>query len=178
MKILQLINCLSTAGAEKLLIETIPIYNEKGVQVDLLLLNGKKHPFLEELESQNICNVYSLGNGSLYNPKFIFSIIPFLKKYNIVHVHLFPSLYWVAISKIIAFSKVNLIYTEHATTNRRMQNPLLRLFDKYIYIKYKKIVCISNEVEKSIKNHLNFTESKFILINNGIKITKITKIIF
>ena len=38
MKILQLINCLSTAGAEKLLIETIPIYNEKGVQVDLLLL--------------------------------------------------------------------------------------------------------------------------------------------
>lgn len=174
MKILQLINCLSTAGAEKLLIETIPIYNEKGVQVDLLLLNGKKHPFLEELESQNICNVYSLGNGSLYNPKFIFSIIPFLKKYNIVHVHLFPSLYWVAISKIIAFSKVNLIYTEHATTNRRMQNPLLRLFDKYIYSKYKKIVCISNEVEKSIKNHLNFTESKFILINNGIKITKIT----
>ena len=55
-----------------------------------------------------------------------------------------------------------------------MQNPLLRLFDKYIYSKYKKIVCISNEVEKSIKNHLNFTESKFILINNGIKITKIT----
>jgi glycosyltransferase involved in cell wall biosynthesis len=174
MKILQVINWMDTAGAEKLLLETIPIYNKKGVQVDLLLLNGKKSPFFKELEIQNICNVYSIGNGSLYNPKFIFRIIPFFKKYSIVHVHLFPSLYWVAISKIIAFSNVNLVYTEHASTNRRMQNSFLRLFDKFIYNKYKKIVCISIEVEIAIKKHLNFPESKFRSINNGINISKIT----
>lgn len=173
MKILQVINWMDTAGAEKLLLETIPIYNKKGIRMDLLLLNGEESPFLKELENKNICNVYSLGNGSLYNPILIFKIIPFLKKYKIVHVHLFPSLYWVAFSKIIGFSNVNLIYTEHASTNRRMQNSFLRLFDKYIYNKYKKIVCISIEVEKSIKMHLNFPESKFISINNGINISTV-----
>lgn len=174
MKILQVINWMDTAGAEKLLLETIPIYNMKGVTMDLLLLNGKKSPFLEELENQNICDIHKLSSGSLYNPILIFKIIPFFKKYNIVHVHLFPSLYWVAFSKIIGFSKVNLIYTEHATTNKRMRNSFLRLFDKYIYNKYKKIVCISIEVEKSIKKHLNFPESKFASINNGINISKVT----
>lgn len=174
MKVLQVINCMDTAGAEKLLLEIIPIYNKKGIQMDLLVLNGNKFPFLKELENQNICNIYSLGNGSIYNPKLIFKLIPFLKKFNIVHVHLFPSLYWVALSKVIAFSNVNLICTEHASTNRRMQNSILRLFDKYVYNQYKKIVCISIAVEKSIKEHLNFPESKFISINNGINISKIT----
>lgn len=173
MKILQVINWMDTAGAEKLLLETIPIYNKKGVQMDLLLLNGKKFPFLKELESQNICNIYSLGNGSIYNPKLIFKIIPFLKKYKIVHVHLFPSLYLVAISKIITFSNVNLIYSEHATTNKRMKNTFFRMFDNYIYSKYEKIVCISSEVEKAIKNHLNFPLNKFQLIPNGVNISKI-----
>lgn len=173
MKILQVINWMDTAGAEKLLLETIPIYNKKGIRMDLLLLNGKESPFLKELENQNICNVFSLGNGSLYNPILIFKIIPFLKKYKIVHVHLFPSLYWVAFSKIIGFSNVNLIYTEHATTNKRMENFFFRLFDKYIYNKYEKIVCISNEVEKAIKNHLDFPLSKFVSINNGVNISKI-----
>jgi glycosyltransferase involved in cell wall biosynthesis len=173
MRVLQVINSMGTAGAEKLLLETIPIYNKKGIQVDLLLLNGDAFPFLKELESQNICTIYSLGNGTLYNPKFIFKIISFFKKYSIVHVHLFPSLYWVAISKMISFSNVNLIYTEHATTNRRMGNTFLRLVDKFIYTKYTKIVCISDEVEKAIKKHLDFPESKFTLIKNGIPISKI-----
>jgi glycosyltransferase involved in cell wall biosynthesis len=173
MKILQVINWMDTAGAEKLLLETIPIYNKKGVQMDLLLLNGKKSPFFKELESQNICNIYCLGNSSIYNPKLIFKIIPFLKKYNIIHVHLFPSLYWVAISKIITFSNVKLIYTEHATTNKRMENTFFRMFDKYIYSKYEKIVCISNEVEKAIKKHLNFSIGKFESIPNGVNISKI-----
>lgn len=175
MNILQVINWMDTAGAEKLLLETLPIYNKKGVKMDLLLLNGKKSPFLEELKNQNICNVYSLGNSSLYNPMLIFKIIPFLKKYKIVHVHLFPSLYWVAFSKIIGFSKVNLIYTEHATTNKRMESSFFRLFDKYIYNKYTKIVCISNEVEKAIKKHLDFPLSKFVSIHNGVNISKIIK---
>lgn len=173
MKVLQVINWMDTAGAEKLLLETIPLYNKKGVKTDLLLLNGKKTPFLQQLESLNVCNIYSLGHGSLYNPKLIVRIIPYLKKYDVVHVHLFPSLYWVAISKIMGFSSVKLVYTEHATSNRRMQNLLFRLFDKYVYNRYVKIVCISSKVDEAIKRHLKAPECKFTLINNGINISKV-----
>jgi hypothetical protein len=39
MKILHVINNLNTGGAEKLLLEALPKYSEKGLVVDLLLLN-------------------------------------------------------------------------------------------------------------------------------------------
>ena len=75
MKILHLINSLNTGGAEKLLLETLPIYNQKGNKVDLLVLNGTGYPFLKELKKQNCCRVYDLGKASVYNPLLIFKII-------------------------------------------------------------------------------------------------------
>ncbi len=164
---------MDTAGAEKLLLETIPIYNMKGVKMDLLLLNGRKSPFLKELEEQDICNIYSLGNGSLYNPKLIFSIIPFFKKYNVIHVHLFPAFYWVGLAKLISFSSVKLIYTEHNTTNRRRSNHFLKVIDSFIYPIYDKIICISKDVEIKLKEHVGIPDIKFELIHNGLNVSKI-----
>ena len=36
MKVLQAINSLATGGAEKLLLDTIPLYNKMGIHTDLL----------------------------------------------------------------------------------------------------------------------------------------------
>jgi hypothetical protein len=38
MKVLQVINSLGTGGAEKLLLETLPLYHKKGIKMDILLL--------------------------------------------------------------------------------------------------------------------------------------------
>ena len=45
MKILHIINNLNTGGAEKLLVETLPLYEKKNIEVDLLLLSKKESPF-------------------------------------------------------------------------------------------------------------------------------------
>lgn len=174
MKILHIINSLATGGAEKLLLESIPIYNEKGIISDLLVLNGTKQPFLEELEKTNCCSIYKLGSGSVYNPFLIFRIIPFLKKYDVVHVHLFPSLYWVALAKLISFSNVKLIYTEHSTSNKRRNNLFFKTLDAFIYSKYTKIVSITQQVDFNLKSHLDFKSNKpFEIIQNGLNLNKI-----
>tara|TARA_B110000503_G_C7120160_1_gene402129 strand:+ start:281 stop:1378 length:1098 start_codon:yes stop_codon:yes gene_type:complete len=173
MKVLHVINNLATGGAEKLLLETIPLYNEKGVSSDLLLLNGSKQPFLDELKKQNCCNVFSLANGSVYNPLLIFKIIPYLKKYDIVHVHLFPALYFVALAKIISFSKCKLVFTEHSTLNKRIGNKFFMLIERFIYKRYKKIISISDKVDLAIKKHLNLGNDKFKKIENGVNIQRI-----
>jgi len=170
MKVLQVINSLHTGGAEKLLLETIPIYNKKGLTTDLLILNGAETPFLIALKKQASCSVFSLGKGSVYNPLLIFKIMPFLKKYDLIHVHLFPALYWVAIAKIVSFSKTKIIYTEHNTTNTRRSIAIFRLVDKLIYKKYSKIVTIAKEVDLNLKSHLSYKPSKFQLIKNGVAI--------
>jgi glycosyltransferase involved in cell wall biosynthesis len=170
MKVLQVISSLFMGGAEKLLAESVPLYQSQGLKVDLLLLNGSETSLMKDLKSKTKGRIYSLGNGSVYNPMHIFKILSYLKKYDILHVHLFPTLYWVAIAKMISLSKVKIIYTEHSTNNRRRKKLVFRVLDKLIYRQYDKIITIADEVDQNLKNHLGFNPSRFELINNGVDV--------
>jgi glycosyltransferase involved in cell wall biosynthesis len=173
MKVLHVINSLDTGGAEKLLLETIPLYNKKGIETDLLVLNGTDYPFLKILRAQNCCTIYSLGSYSIYNPIHIFKIIPFLKKYNIAHVHLFPSQYWIVFAKIISFSKIKILVTEHSSSNPRIKNYFFSVIDRFIYQFYHKIICITDEVFEIIYTHTKLNKSRFEVIENGINLKTI-----
>ena len=171
MRVLQVITSLGIGGAEKLLVDSIPLYKKRGLNVDLLLLNGNKTHFYEELKKNT--TIYSLSFGSIkksYNPLIIFKIIHFLGKYDIIHVHLFPTLYWVAIAKLLTFKKVELIYTEHNTSNKRRKQKFWRIMDRFIYKRYSKIVSISEEVHYNISFHLKLDKSKYRIIYNGINL--------
>ncbi|WP_296150963.1 glycosyltransferase [uncultured Flavobacterium sp.] len=172
MKILQIINSMETGGAEKLLLESLPFYNKPGIKMDILVLNGGDYPFMKELKALNCCTIYSLGEKSVYNPLHIFQIIPYLKKYEIVHVHLFPAQYWVILAKLISFSKTKLVFTEHSTSNRRIQSSWLKYIDRFIYKKYHKIVCITPKVFDVIKMHTKLSEKNLQIILNGVNVSK------
>jgi glycosyltransferase involved in cell wall biosynthesis len=176
MRVVHVINSLATGGAEKLLLDSIPIYNNKGITTDLLLLNDNHQIFLKQLEEKKCCSVFKLSNKSVYNPLLILKIIPFLRKYDIVHVHLFPALYWVALAKMISFSKTRLIYTEHNTNNRRRRLLLFKILDRIIYGKYDTVIAITNEVKDLLLHHLNNNYSnKMVVVNNGVDLDVITK---
>lgn len=175
MRILQVINSMATGGAEKLLLETLPKYSEKQINMDILVLNGAEFPFYSDLKKTNPAQLFSLGKSSVYNPFLVFKLVKYLKKYDVVHVHLFPALYWVALAKWISFSDVQLVFTEHSTSNRRMNNWFLKLVDRCIYSNYTKIICITAAVENQIKKQLQFADDKFIVIQNGINLNKINQ---
>ncbi|MCL5244787.1 glycosyltransferase [Cellulophaga sp. 20_2_10] len=174
MKILQIINNLQTGGAEKLLLESIPLFNkEENIMMDLVVLNNNNAPFFKEFKKKSATKIFILSKGTPYNPSYILKIIPFLKKYDVVHVHLFPSLYWVALAKILSFSKAKLIYTEHNTSNRRREKLVFKIIDKLIYSQYSKIITISDDVDIELKKHLKFKDSRFELIQNGVNLNTI-----
>ncbi|WKB80780.1 glycosyltransferase [Cellulophaga lytica] len=174
MKILQIINNLQTGGAEKLLLESIPLFNkDQTVIMDLAVLNNNNAPFLEQLKKKSPAKIFILSKKSPYSPSNILKIIPLLKKYDVVHVHLFPCLYWVALAKLLSFSRTKLIYTEHNTSNRRRDKLLFKIIDKLIYSQYSKIITISEDVDKNLKKHLKFKDSKFELIQNGVNLNTI-----
>jgi len=175
MKILHVINNLNTGGAEKLLLEALPKYSEKGLVVDLLLLDGTEYPFLSELKKQSCCNIHVIGGGPLYNPLLSFKLIPFVRRYDIVHGHIFPTFYWLAFAKIFSFSKSKLIYTEHNTTNRRQQNKLYQTLDRKIYKLYDRIICISDEIKFILEKYTSVKCESLIVIENGVNIESIKK---
>ena len=173
MKVLQVINSLGTGGAEKLLLGTIPKYHAAGLTMDLLLLNGTYYPFLLELKRRHNVTIFDFGKGSVYNPMHTLRMVKFLKRYDLVHVHLFPSLYWVGLAKWLTFSRTPLLFTEHNTSNRRRGNPIFKILDKWMYSRYRKIITISSEVDTGIKKHLGFKENRFEHIQNGAPVNEI-----
>tara|TARA_B110000240_G_C13496157_1_gene451736 strand:- start:463 stop:1545 length:1083 start_codon:yes stop_codon:yes gene_type:complete len=173
MKVLHVINSFAPAGAEKLLLDTIPFYNHEGVQTDLLLLNGEESPFLEKLQSLQCCNIYTLSAGSVYNPILLFKIREYFEKYDLIHVHLFPAFYWVAFAKIFSFKKVKLIFTEHNTSNKRRGNFFLKIIERIIYSQYDNLVAISERVDFNLKKHLGPSFKNSLVIENGADLKQI-----
>ena len=174
MKVLLVINSLATGGAEKLLLDTIPRYVDAGITMELLLLNGKDTPFLEKLKEKSAIPIYSLSSGSVYNPMLIYKLRKYLKEYDIVHVHLFPSLYWIALCKWIFSIKTKIIFTEHSTSNRR-RNTFFTVFDRFIYRQYNLIIAISENVKENLNSHIKNHKIKIIVIENGVDVEKIKK---
>ena len=170
MKTLIVINNLEAGGAEKLIVESIPKFIQEGLDIEVLLFNKKSSVFLEQLEATN-CPIHSLGIKSVYNPIIIFKLIPFFKNYGLVHVHLFPALYWVALANFFNKKKAKLIYTEHSTNNKR-RKLYLKPFERFIYKQYSKIITISDDVDFEIKKHLGFKDGCFIKIFNGVNTTE------
>lgn len=172
MRVLHLIDGLGAGGAEKLIVETVPELVKGGIQVDVLLLNGEKTSFYRALEKSNTCRIFSLGK-SFYNPFYILKIIPYLKKYDLVHVHLFPAQYFAVLAKVLSGCKVKLIFTEHSTGNRRLNNPRYQKIEKWIYKYYNSVIAITDEVKEVLIEKIEIPNEKILTIENGINISKI-----
>src|SRR5690606_1098729 len=151
MKILQIINSLGTGGAEKLLLDTIPLYIDKGIQMDILLLWDNDLPFTKTFQELSCCKIHILKKSSnykhIYDISSIFRLRKIIKNYDLVHVHLFPAQYYTVFANILNGNKTKLIFTEHNTSNKRLQNTVFKGIEQFIYKRYIKIVCITDQVK-------------------------------
>lgn len=173
MKILHIINSLQIGGAEKLLKDIIPLCIEKNAHIEVLVLKKEDNFLTDELKK--FCKIHYLGTRQVYNPLYIFKIIPYLKNKDVVHVHLFPSMYFAVFAKLFSRLKVKLIFTEHSTSNRRLNRKFLKGVERWIYSKYNKVICITEAVKFSLIEKLNLDIKCLQVIENGVNISKVEK---
>ena len=172
MRILHVITSLRTGGAEKLMVDLLPRLRDMGNKVELLLFDGTRTPFYEELENSGI-KIYSLSvGGNVYNPLNIFKLRKYLKKYDIVHTHNTACQLFVAVCSLLC----SVVYytTEHTTSNRRRDWRWYKPIDKWMYTRYKKIICISDQALTSLVNFHGKNDNN-IVIYNGINLNKYLK---
>ena len=170
MKILHVITSLRTGGAEKLMVDLIPRLKEKGFEVDLLLLDGTETSFRKEAEEKCV-TIYNLGiGGSVYSPIKLFKLIPFLRRYDIVHTHNTSPQLFAAIGNI--GGKTLLCTTEHTTSNRRRKWKWLIPFERLMYNSYKHVICISQKAEDNLREHIGKSRATISTINNGVDIER------
>jgi glycosyltransferase involved in cell wall biosynthesis len=169
MKILHYINSLASGGAEKLLSSILPLIQKKGHSVHLVISNNCKS--IKEYEQTIVDSGVKVINlrQSIYNPLQVIQLIFLIRKekFDIIHAHLFPSQYWLAVASFFKPSKTKLIKTEHSVFNERKKYLILKPLEKLIYRRYSKIICITEQVKINLAKWLN-TESNLSVIHNGI----------
>lgn len=171
MHILHIIDDMSMGGAQSLLAELTPIQIQHGHCVTILELKEATDKTLINRVTNAGVNVISISKRRrVRNPLNIFSIIPYLKQYDIVHVHLFPANYWTALAKIVSFSKTPIITTEHSTNNKRRNIPIFKYIDAFIYNRYQKVVACADKALETFK--ARYPNTKCTSIPNGVDISK------
>ncbi len=176
MKILQVINSLGTGGAEKLLLDTVPIYRKMGLQMDVLLLWNNEHQFTKALQEMNICKIFILNNSSsindIYKPVNILKIKKIMRDYDVIHVHLFPAQYFAVLANQLNSNRSKLIFTEHSTSNRRISNFIFKPIESWFYKRFSTTVCITEEIKMIYDSYLGL-QKKTKVIENGVDLEKI-----
>lgn len=169
MKILHIIDELSMGGAENLLIGLAGEQVKLGHEVTVTPLVCPRHTVVrDKMEEKGVCVMPLKDKGSVYNPFLSIKIATKIRKYDIVHVHLFPALYWSGLGKVLSLCKVPLVYTEHSTKNKRRGNRLLHFTDKIIYqYGYKRVIACSEKAEESYRFSYP-TINHICHINNGV----------
>lgn len=174
MKILQFINTLQLGdGASKLCYDlSLSLISDSDVEVSLLnLVEPQDKTLVNNFKKKGI-KCFTLSN-KIYSIKNICKLKRFLKnnRFDVIHVHLFPPLYYVAIVKLLCRKSIKIVYTEHSTKNRRRNSFLFTLLDRIIYKQYNSVVAISERVKYLLDEHLK--NDKSIIIHNGINIHEI-----
>ncbi|MCM1066453.1 MAG: glycosyltransferase [Muribaculaceae bacterium] len=170
MKILHVITSLRTGGAEKLMVDLLPRLKAAGHDVDLLLFDGSDTPFRRDAMAAGI-KVYDLGvEGSVYSPLRLLKLVPFMKKYDVVHTHNTAPQLFAAIGSVLC--SVVLCTTEHNTSNRRRGWKWYASVDRWMYNRYRKVICISKKAEDNLREYIGHCRAEILTINNGVDVAR------
>lgn len=169
MRILFLITELGGGGAEKLLNDLL-FFIKQNYTCEILIISDKDQKYFDSIGKNGI--PITIVPKELKNPiKKIRFIKYFIANgnYSLIHVNLFPMLYYGAIIKKLYFKQIPFIYTEHNTDNRRRHIPGLWVIEKYfIYKQYQHIISISAKTQESLLAWLKKKTEKYSVISNGV----------
>lgn len=172
MKVLHVITCIAdSGGAEKLMEDLLPGLKREGVDVSCLVFNGFDSNNRQTLENAGV-KVYELShNTHYYHPMRLIKLIPYLRRYDIVHVHNTPAVVFTALASILSFGDSQLVETVHSTEARLRHIKGLRIFDKWIQNRYKTIICCSSMAASCLKEYIP-NHPHIVTINNGVNLSK------
>lgn len=181
MRILHVITSLHIGGAERLMVDLLPILRDAGNNVELLLFDGLDTPFKKELKQKGIV-VHQLFPGGdvkyikfrVYNPINILRLRQYLGGYDIIHTHNTACQLFVPLSKWLFRKKTVLVTTEHNATNRRRDKSWLKSIDCWMYRQYSRIICIADQTNENLQEYIG-AQSKILTIYNGVNISQFVK---
>lgn len=165
---MHVIPLLEVGGAQKLLDELVPEQISSGLSISVLVYHRLGSRFERHLEGIGV-DIISLDVPNIRSLGVIPKIRKVIKDFDLIHVHLFPALYHVAVANI-GIGKP-LVYTEHSTHNKRRDVSLFKPVERMVYSQYRVVIAISEETKRNLSEWLGGKEPpRITVINNGINL--------
>lgn len=174
MRILHVITSLRTGGAEKLMVDLLPRLRNRGADVELAVFDGIDTQFMERIEDSGIAVHKLATRESVYNLQHILRLRRLVDNFDIVHTHNTSPQFFAPIAAV--GKKKFLVTTEHNTSNRRRDMPVMSVADRWMYARYNRIICISRKAEENLRDYLSVpSDRRFLTIENGIDVAKYSR---
>lgn len=167
MRVLHIINSLELGGAEVLLCDLVPCLRERGVKVSVALLSRFDTRLERALQKLPDCEVYGVSRR-VRSPAQIPWLAKLLRRFDVVHSHLFPSQYWVAAAAALGRSRAKLVTTEDNPDNCRRGKRVWQWPDRWMYTRYDSIVCNSQATAEVLEAWVPAVRQRTTVIPNGI----------
>ena len=172
MRILHVITSLEIGGAQRLLADLLPLQTSS-VEVSLLVYERVNNDFEKKLEQADI-NIICLNEHNFHNPGVTIRLRKIFRDYDLIHAHLFPTIYWASLAA--RGLNVKLVYTEHSTSNSRRNKWYFRPIERFMYGRYDKIISISQQTQDALTTWLGQHDERFVVINNGVDTEKFASV--
>jgi len=171
MRVLNVISQLGFGGAELMTIEVSRRMSAQGVAVSILVLGPCEPALVARIVGAGLDLVQQpTAPWSPSNPWCIWRLVR-AGGFDVVHVHLFPSLYWAALASVFAPGATCWIYTEHSTSNRRRGRGWLKPIESWMYGRYATIACINQDVRAALAAWLPGL-TRLVVVENGVDLAR------
>ncbi|WP_077965306.1 glycosyltransferase [Ensifer adhaerens] len=155
--VVHIINDLNgNGGAERMVVEMAQ--RQTRFSATVIVWKGANNQLLEDAAFAAV-TIIAVKPSS---PRSIARAWRAMRAADLVHVHLFPSLYFCA---LLPFRK---IYTEHNTWNRRRARRWLRGIERWVYGRYDCVAAISAPVRDHLSEWLAPMVAKIHIVENGV----------
>lgn len=172
MRILHVITSLEFGGAQRLLVDLLPLQSASE-EVTLLVYERVHNDFERAIEEAGI-KILCLNEHKYHNPGVIFRLRKIFRDYDLVHAHLFPTIYWASLAA--RGLRVKLVYTEHSTSNSRRNISYFRPIERFMYSRYNRIISISQQTQDALTSWLGQHDERFVVVNNGVDTKKFSSV--
>lgn len=160
-RVAHVINDLRPGGAENLVVQLAYEQRRAGHDARIFTLRGSDSSHLAEEAARREIPVQVLG-GHRLSPLAWFRLIRISRGADVVHGHLFPAVWLLAI-----LPRRKTVITEHSPHNRRAESIFGQRLDRKIYRRHGKIAAISDGVEEALRDRVG-RDVSVTTVPNGI----------
>jgi len=180
MKILSILSPVKFGGGERLLLDQVKVFREKGIEYEIICLN-RSSEFEKFLNQENV-KYFNLSDIEFKQTPtrkeylfLFFKLFPRLFKLrkliqkerpDVLVSNGFPSVFLVPLSVLFLKTKPKIFYVHHS--QKQKENFLTRKIYLRFLKRYKKIIAVSSATADSLKSVFPEIKEKILTIPNGI----------